>query len=181
MSKYKELCEIYTESRKKFSEHQNDCLHYMEHLVQGLVEAFSIPPEKSKLFPVLGEFDPDTGYTVKEAMLLGQDRFWHIGIEITLVCQTCATDPVQPVMINLGIKKEGHIYFLQTSPDKEPFAISEKTPEKLQLFYDNLFDRIKNLLGKGDDTFTEKESTACKIGFRSECEKFFTPDSPEAK
>ena len=170
MSRYDELCGVYTESRMKFARYQSECQHFLEQFAQGLVEAFCVPPEKFKLFPAIGERDPAVTYTVQESMKLAQDNFWHIGIEIILVCQSCPTDPIQPVMINLGVKKENNVYLLKTSPEDEPFGIAEKSPEQLKYFYDELFTRIQGLLEKSVDVLMEKEPTACKIGFVSECD-----------
>jgi hypothetical protein len=169
MSKYKDLCKIYTNSRMKFSRHQDDCHQFLESLIQGLVKAFDTPEDKIKLVPVIGEPDASIIYSVREAMRLTPDKFWHIGVEITLVCQTCVTDPVQPIMINLGVMKEGRFFLLTTDPGKDPFKVSETKHEELKIFYDELFERIKELLEKSTDTLLEKEHTVCKIGFKSDC------------
>lgn len=169
MSKYKDLCEIYTDSRLKFSQRQNDCQQFLEKLVQGLIDAFDIPKDKIRLFPVIGNPDKSVNYSIKEAMRLNQDKFWHIGLEVTLVCNTCATDPVQPIMINLGVIKEGGFFLLKTDPGEEPFKVSEKSSEKLKNFYDELFERIKEVLGESSNKLLEKEHTVCKIGFKPDC------------
>ncbi len=169
MSKYKDLCKIYTDSRMKFSRNQDDCHQFLEKLVQGLIDYFNIPKDKIKLFPVIGEPDTSINYSVREAMRLNQDKFWHIGVEVTLICQTCATDPVQPILINLGVIKKGQYFLLKTGSGEEPLTVSEIKDEKLKIFYDGLFKDIQDLLGKSANTLLEKEHTVCKIGFQSDC------------
>jgi len=153
----------------EFTRYQEACMHFLEVLIQGLIEDFDIPKESVRIFPVLVKADPEKKYTVREAMLLAQDRFWHIGIEITLVCKTCETNPVQPVMINLGVKKEKKFFRLKTSPEKEPFKVSEATPENLKFFYDDIFNLIKSYLGSSIDVLLENDNNVCKIGFQRDC------------
>lgn len=154
----------------EFSRYQEACQHFLEVLVQGLINDFDIPQENIRLFPLAGKPDPKIKSTVREAMLLEQDRFWHIGIEITLLCQSCTTDPVQPIQINLGVKKEDQFFLLKTSLDKEPLKIPEANTQQLKIFYDDVFNRIKAYLGKSVNVLLEKEHTICKIGFKRDCE-----------
>jgi len=154
----------------EFSRYQEACMHFLENLIQGLIEDFDLPKESVQIFPVLVKPDPEKKYTVREAMLLAQDRFWHIGIQITLVCKTCETDPVQPILINLGVKKDKNFFRLKTSSEKEPFKISEATPENLKFFYDDIFDLIKGYLGSSIHVLLENEHTVCRIGFQRDCE-----------
>lgn len=169
MSKFHELSQIYSQSRKKFFDYQSDIHRFAKSLTQGLIDYLSIPAKHVKLFPVFGEIKPDTEYSVKEAIMLGDDNFWHLGIQIDLICDECRTIPAQPILLNIGLKQEEGRFLVKLSQKEKGHEIREDKDADLHEFYEFIFESIKKSMQTGLLKFLEKEPTPCRVGFLSEC------------
>lgn len=170
MSKYDDLCRIYANSRNHYVEYREECFDFAEKLVKGLIDYFAIPGEYVKLFPTLDEVKPDTTYTIKEAMLLAPNNFWHLGIEIKLCPEDDKKTPPQAILINLGIKKEDGRFLVKTGEKDKGYRIRKENRAEYDSLYENLYQVIKDYLETSVKRFVEKQPTVCKIGFMSECE-----------
>lgn len=169
MSKFLELSQLYSQSRKRYFDYQADIHGFADTLITGLVDYFSIPPRQMKLFPVSGTANPERGYSVKEATLLADDNFWHLGIQIDLICDECNTIPTQPILINIGIKQEDDRYLAKISQNDKGHKIRRGEKKDFERFYGHVFESIKKSMESSLLKFLEKESTPCRVGFLSNC------------
>ncbi len=170
MSRYDALCTLYSDSRQRFSDYHADCIHFAEALVEGLATFFSVPQDRFRVIPTLQKAEPGKTYPVSEALLLGQDMYWHIGIEMTLIPVNGAGFPAQPVLIVLGIKKEGDAFLIKTSEKEKGFSIPDAERSDLSAFYEELYQLVQTWLNATLNRFVETKPVVCKIGFMSECE-----------
>ena len=169
MSKFHELSQIYSQSRKRFFDYQSDVHLFADKLTRGLVDYFSIPAQHLKIFPVSGEIKPDTKYSIKEAVLLGDDNFWHLGIQIDLICNECDTVPAQPILINVGLKQEDGRFIVKISQKENGHKIRPDKEGDFHEFYEYIFQSIKKSMESHLLKFLEKEPTPCRMGFLSDC------------
>ena len=169
MSKYNDLCEIYRESRNKYFDFEMECVEFAERLVDQLVTYFSVPEGRSKLFPTLGEANPALIYSVQEAMRMGPDTFWNLGIGIELQCNDCPDTPDQPVLINLALRKDGGVFIVKIS-DKDPGHRVNGDLSNASDFFDHLFNTVRDLLQANINRYLAKKPVDCQIGFHSNCE-----------
>ena len=169
MSKYNDLCNIYRESRNKYFLFEKECFEFAEKLVGQMVKYLSIPAEQTKLFPTLGEANPTLIYSVREAMRMGPDTFWYLGIGIELQCVDCPDTPDQPVMINLAIRKERGVFIVKMSDKDQGHRIKEDLSNASD-FYDHLFNAVSDLLQANINRYLDKKPVECRIGFQSKSE-----------
>lgn len=166
MSNYKDLCDIYRESRNRYFDFEKDCIEFAETLIGDMMDYLSIPTERIKLFPTLGEADATLIYSIKEAMRLGADTFWHLGIGIELQCEDCPDTPDQPVLINLRLRREDGNFIVKLS-DKDKGNKIKKDCSNASEFFETLFTIISDTLENSVNRYLEKNSVDCRIGFHS--------------
>ncbi len=169
MSKYNDLCEIYRESRNKYFKFENASFEFAERLMERLVEYLSIPKEQTKLFPTIGKANPVLIYSVREAMRMGPDTFWYLGISIELECKDCPDTPDQSVLVNLALKKDGDIFIVKIS-DKDQGRRIKEDLSNADDFFDHLFNSVSDLLKANINRYLAKEPVDCRIGFLSTSE-----------
>jgi len=169
MSKYDELCSIYRESRNEYFHFEKECFAFAERLVGQMVKYLSIPDEQIKLFPTVGDASPTLIYSVRDAMRMGPDTFWYLGLGIELQCRNCPDTPDQPVLINLAIRKDGDQFIVKISDKDQGHRIKENLSNTND-FFDYLFNAVKDLLQATINRYLDKKAVDCRIGFQSSCE-----------
>jgi len=169
MSKYNDLCEIYRESRNKYFNFENASFEFAERLVDRLVDYLSIPKEQTKLFPTIGKANPALIYSVREAMRMGPDTFWYLGLGIELQCKDCPDTPDQSVLVNLALRKDGGIFIVKISDNDQGRRIKEDLSNADE-FFDHMFNSVSDLLQAKINRYLAKKPVDCRIGFLSTSE-----------
>jgi len=169
VSRYEKLCDLYRNSRQKLQVYQEESVVFAERLVKGLVEDFSVPPGETKCFPPGQPERADGTLPLKQTLMMGQDLYWHFGLEIMLLSENPETEPGQPVQIHLSFKKVDGNFQLKVAGKEHTYEVNLEKGQPFKPFFDDLFATIQESLKEGVDRFTEKKPPACKIGFMSEC------------
>ena len=169
MSKYNDLCEIYRQSRDKYFDFEKESIEFAEHLVEQMVKYFSVPAGLSKIFPTIGEANPALIYSVREAMRMGPDTFWYLGMGIELQCKDCPDTPDQPVLINLAFRKDGGAFIVKISDKDQGHRVNADLSNASD-FFDHLFNSVRDLLQANINRYLAKKPVNCQIGFHSKCE-----------
>jgi hypothetical protein len=163
MSKFDELCKSFEESRRHFEAYRDEHFNFADQLIRGLIEYFEIPQSQIKFRPADGTADRDSNYTMRGAMHLGDDTFWHLGIIITFY-EKPDRFPHQPISFDFRMKKKEDKFIIQNKPQDKEHIIDPNSQQDFTQFYDNLFDGIRDYFSF--QAFLEKEHTEPRrIGF----------------
>ena len=148
MTRFEELCESYTNARKRYFNYENECMEFGVKMVDGLKEYLKCPPEQVNYYPPDKESDPNVSYNIHGATKLGDDGFWHVGIGIGLF-EVPNGRPQENVRSTLLIKKEDGRFVVKYGKEStDEFRICEDDEEDLKRLYDYIFDEIKELYDK---------------------------------
>ena len=148
MTRFEELCESYTNARKKYFNYEDECMHFGTEMVDGLIKYLECPPEQVNYYPPDKESDPNVSYNIQGATILGDDGFWHVGIGIGLY-EVQNVRPQENVRSTLLIKKDdSHFIVKYGKQSQDEFRIGEDSVEDLKKFYDHVFKEIKDLYDK---------------------------------
>lgn len=164
MTKFEELCQAYTNSRKYYFDYRDSCYQFTGGLMGKISSRLGIPMEQLEFIPLKEEPKPNTKYSISGAMHLDDDTYWHIGIRITLYEKPNIL-PHQPVLVRILIKKKDNIFTVRLGPAGEVFPIRQEVEEEYNTFIDAMFSLIKNGFETGLQRFLEKREIVKKIGF----------------
>lgn len=164
MSKFKELCDAYTLSRKKYFDYWDACAIFATNLVNGVVDYFECPREQISFIPLKETPKPNTTYTLRGAMHLDEDTFWHLGVGLTLYTAPNIF-PHERTILPFLIKKVDDNFIVKLGPEGKEFRDSTDKSDRFKEFFDFIFIKIKERYEKGLQKFLEQNETTRKIGF----------------
>lgn len=127
---------------------------------------FDCPREQVTYIPLAGEIDPKHKYSLAATMNLGEDTYWHFGLGITL-CPVEDDGPTETVMLAFSLKRHDDYFDIRISGLNDEFHIHENSHDEYALFYDFIFDKIKEDYEKGLQKFLDQEDGTRKIGFQA--------------
>ena len=163
MSKFKQLCETYMNSRRKFLKYEETCRNFARDLVYGMIDYFGWPQDQEITYIPLGEeISPNNRfYALAGAMRMDDDAFWHFGIELTIE-ETGGSNPL-PFLMSFFIKKVGAHFIVKLGPNGREIKIHEERQRELEPFYDAVFAQIVEFFSKKyQDAITNQDDG---IGF----------------
>jgi hypothetical protein len=90
MTKFEELCNAVVSGHETALKHKEMCTEFATELVRGFAEYLQIPASKYRLIPsgrgaiTFLQSEVSGSTSVADALLLGDNSFWHIKIELDL-------------------------------------------------------------------------------------------------
>ncbi len=148
MSKFEEVCEVYSKSRRAFLTYEKECQQFARDLVYGMIEYFEWPQDQEISYIPLGEdLDPNNKfYALAGAMRLNEESFWHFGVELTAY-ESGFNNPA-PFVMSFFIKKLGTNFIVKLGPQGREIKIPESQRIALDPFYDAVFMQIVEFFKK---------------------------------
>lgn len=151
MSKYDEICQAYSKSRRTFRNYEETCRNFARDLVAGLVDYLDWPRENEISYIPLGdeeEFDPNNRfYALAGAMNIDDQSFWHFGVELTVHEPNTGAHPIS-FIISFFIKKVGPYFIVKLGPKGKEIKIPESKQHELEPFYDAVFGQILDFFNR---------------------------------
>ena len=105
MSKFEELCQSYSDARNKYIRFRDECFDFAAQLIKGFVDYYEIPSEQVKIVPTHEEVKPNTVYSIRGAMNLDDDTYWHLGLILNFYVRP-GVSTEQPFLHIFKIKEE---------------------------------------------------------------------------
>jgi hypothetical protein len=135
MSKFEDICNAYTNSRKEFRDYEETCRNFARDLVYG-------PQDQEITYIPLGEeISPnDRFYALAGAMRMDNQAFWHFGVELT-VEESGGSNPM-PFLMSFFIKKIEPHFIVKLGPAGREIKIHEARQNELNPFYDAVYKQI---------------------------------------
>ncbi len=148
MSKFEEICDIYSKSRRAFLAYEKECQEFARDLVYGMIEYFEWPHDQEISYIPLGEeLDPNNKfYALAGAMRMNEESFWHFGVELTAY-EPGFNNPASFVM-SFFIKKVGPYFIVKLGPQGREIKIHENQRGALAPFYEAVFLQIAEFFNK---------------------------------
>ena len=163
MSKFKQICQTYTNVRRQFLDYEETCRNFARDLVYGMIDYFEWPQDQEITYIPLGEeISPnDRFYALAGAMRMDDQAFWHFGVELA-VHDSGGSNPL-PFLMSFFIKKVGPHFVVKLGPTGREIKIHEDRQRELQPFYDAVFAQIVDFFMKNyQDAVTNQYK---EIGF----------------
>ena len=109
MSKFEEICLAYSQARRTFNEYEETCRDFARELVFGMVDYLEWPQDQEITYIPLGEeFDPSNRfYALAGAMRMGDESFWHFGVELAVTRSMTASSSRSTAEITVGETPSG--------------------------------------------------------------------------
>lgn len=142
MTKFEELCEIYTKAGNNFNDYRWKCIDFAKEMGKGVANYLGCKTEDIQYYLKNKEGKLQEAHP-RDALFLEKDTFWHynMGINLYIVGNK---DPAIPYILNLAIKGKNDSYIVQFPQLKEEFTINPNKPEDFQPIYDLIFNNIKD-------------------------------------
>jgi hypothetical protein len=163
MTKFEELCKIYTTSGKEFIDYRWKCIDFAVILGEGVADYLECSKEEIQYYIVSnlgqpGQTQPQEAHP-RDALFLENDTFWHYGMGINLYMEGIK-NPGMTYIFNVAIKEEKNNFLVEFPEQQKVFNVNPEKPENLHPIYEFIYDTLKNR-------------------FENELEKFLKHQSPE--
>lgn len=167
MSKFRELCHVYSIARRNYFDYWNECADFVSDLMSDLRQYFQMPKENLRFVPLKDKPEFGKRYTAKECMHLEQDTFWYVGVMMTL-CGELEDQPEETLILPILVKKLEDAFTVKFGPAGDEFKIEEGDESSKQAFFDFLFSQVHGNYKDRLYKFLEKMISERRIGFISE-------------
>lgn len=161
MSKFEEICRVYSKSRRLFLDYEDECRNFARSLVDGMIEYFEWPHTQEITYIPLGEeINPNNRfYALAGAMQMDDESFWHFGVELTAE-EPGGAYPL-PFLMSFFIKKMGPHFIVKLGPQGKEIRIHEDKhgkQDELRPFYDAVFNQILKFFARDyQDAITKQQ------------------------
>jgi hypothetical protein len=157
MTKFEELCKIYTESGNDFNNYRWKCIDFAKEIGKGVANYLECKIEDIQYYLYDKEGKPQEAHP-RDALFLRKDAFWHYGMGINLYV-VGHKDPAVPYILDLAIKGEKDKFMVQFPSLKNEFTIDPGKPEDFKPVYDLIFNTIKSRFENELEKFLKHKST----------------------
>jgi excisionase family DNA binding protein len=139
MARLEELRKIAEDNNHRWFLYYQSCKNLAFALHVSLQRYLGISPDDLLFIPTIGEYDPSMEYTISGALRMGDDSFFHIGLQFTLL--------EEPVLIPFKIKTipEGlyEEHELGIEDQDKVFRVDGFNPEDLTPVCEYVFELVK--------------------------------------
>lgn len=157
-SRYQDLCESLEQARAGFAGYRSECVLFAATLSRGLIEYSGWPRELVGYEPVSPGADGAPTQKIEDAIHLGEDGFWHVGLRLAL------EEPKgrDSILLEIRFKKLETRYIISLF-GMEDFEMAEPTPEALQPLHESILNAVKRHYDYGLRLFLENGGRGLKI------------------
>jgi hypothetical protein len=160
-TRYQELCQALTEAKDRFAGYRSECVLFAATFARGLVEYLGGPRDLVAYVP---KGEPGAGpIDVEDALHLGEDTYWHLGLRLKLV-QGKASDTLN---LEIRFKKLESRYVVNLF-GHEDFELAELTTDAIRPVYEELFSSIKRHYDDGLRLFLDKRGQNLHLPFTAQ-------------
>jgi|SRR5947209_3228308 len=163
MSKFDEMCSVYTNARNEWQTYRDLCFQYLGILSRGFIAYCGIPESYISFVPLNNDPVEGRQYSLPGAIDFDDDGFWSLGLRITLF-EKPNVFPHRMILVPLFLKDEGHKVLVRIGRDGDPTEIDIGNESERNRLYDRIVDTVKRYFSNGLQRAIEKPG-ALKVGF----------------
>ncbi len=156
MTKFEELCEIYTNAENDFYNYKWKCIDFAKKMGNEVANYLGCKTEDIQYYSYDKEGNPQEVHP-RDALFLRKDTFWHYGMGINLYISG-NKDPSMSHQFEMAIKGKKKSFIVQFPKLNEKFTINPNKPEDFQEFNDLIFNNIKDHFENQLEKFLKQES-----------------------
>ncbi len=156
MTKFEELCEIYTKAENDFYNYKWKCIDFAKNMGNGVANYLGCKTEDIQYYSYDSEGKTHETHH-RDALFLRKDTFWHFGMGINLY-RVGQNYPDMLHMFDLAIKGKKKSFIVQFPQLNERFTINPNKSEDFQPMYDLIFNNIKDRFENQLEKFLKNES-----------------------
>ncbi|HEX7468754.1 MAG TPA: hypothetical protein VF324_09255 [Methanobacterium sp.] len=169
MTKFEELCKIYTKAEKDFSNYRWKCIDFAVAIGDGVADYLECDKEDIQYYLVSNLGQPGGTAPPKEthprdALFLENDTLWHYGMGINLYLEDIK-NPAMSYIFDVALKGEKDSFMVEFPKQQKKFNINPSKPKDLQPMYEFIFDEIKNRFENELEKFLKHQSTKHYPGY----------------
>ncbi|EGT3573982.1 hypothetical protein F6R83_13430 [Citrobacter amalonaticus] len=167
MSKFKELCSAYNDFRDQLADTRSNAFDMSNRVAFYYRQYLGIDNEEAfKLTPLVGQVRNGVKYSPAGATHLGDDGFWHLGIELT-VYRNANTYPQQPFKVSFKfIRNEDGSYLLDVDGLNAASIITDVTnAAQFHPVFDKIQENILDYFNENLEFLKGKHKKMSSIGF----------------
>jgi hypothetical protein len=169
MTRFEELCKIYTKAEKDFSNYRWKCIDFAVEMGDGVADYLECKKEDIQYYLVSNAGQPGEATQPKEAhprdaLFLENDTFWHYGMGINLYIEGIK-NPAMSYIFDLAIKGKKNNFVVDFPKQQKKFDIDPNKPEDFQPVHEFIFDEIKNRFDNELEKFLKHKSTEHYPGY----------------
>ncbi|HTN54095.1 MAG TPA: hypothetical protein VML50_16930 [Anaeromyxobacter sp.] len=157
-SRFHELCKSLEDARARFAGYHSECVLFAATLSRGLTEYANWPRELVAYEPLAGPNAGTPTQKIEDAMHLGEDAFWHVGLKLALEVPKGR----DAMLLEIRFKKLETRYIISLF-GLEDFEVAAPTPEALQPIYEAILNAVKRHYDYGLRLFLENGGRGLKI------------------
>ena len=167
MSKFKELCDAYTQFRTELGEVRSDAFDFSSKLVFNYVNYLGVSSrEDYRLIPLDREEKSNMNYSPAGATQLGDHGFWRLGFLLKVYIGP-NTHPQQHLIIKFKFCKDdsgAHLLAVEDLPAKT-IVKDSNNPEQFKPVFDALHARMVSIIDEQTQFIHGKVGNLPSIGF----------------
>ncbi len=169
MTKFEELCKIYTKAGKDFNDYRWKCIDFATEMGEGLADYLECNKDDIQYYLVSTvaqpkEATPPQEAHPRDALFLEDDTFWHYGMGINLYMESIK-NPATTYIFDLAIKEENKNFIIKFLKQQQEFNIDPSKPAQFQPMYEFIFDEIKARFDNELEKFLKHRSTEHYPGY----------------
>ena len=169
MTKFEELCRMYINAEKNFSNYRWKCIGFAVVMGEGVADYLECNRGDIQYY-LTSNLDQSQGMNQpkeahpRDALLLESDTFWHYGMGVNLYRED-NKNPAMTYIFDLALKGEENNFLVRFPKQQKEFKIKKDEPEQLQQIYEFIFDEIKDRFENELEKFLKHQSTEHYPGY----------------
>ena len=144
MTKFDELNKIYTNAENDFKNYRWTCIEFAVKLGKGLANYLGCEYEEIQYYQPPDNEGKSIEAHPRDALLIDTDTSWHYGMGLNLYVENNKDNPAMTYIFDLALKKDNENFGLRLMKEKKEFNFDPNKPEDFKLFYDFIYNTIKN-------------------------------------
>ncbi len=169
MTKFEELCNIYTKAGKDFNNYRWKNIDFAIELGEGTADYLECKKDDIQYYLVSNVGQPKEANLPNEAhprdaLFLENDTFWHYGMGVNLYMADIKI-PATTYIFDLAIKEENKNFIIKFIKQQKEFNINPSKPAEFQPIYEFIFDEIKSRFENELEQFLKHRSTEHYPGY----------------
>lgn len=173
MTKFEELCSIYTEAEQDFSNYRWKCIDLAVELGNKLADYMECGKEEIQYYLTSNLTQPQGANLPnqpkeahpRDALILENDTYWHYGMGVNLY-QGTNKNPAMTYILDVALKGQKDNFIINFPKQQKQFNINPNKQKDFQNISEFIYNEIKGRFENELEKFLKHQSTEHYPGYR---------------